>query len=30
MKDLFAFLVLIIVFLVKPTGILGEPALEKV
>ncbi|NLD72388.1 MAG: branched-chain amino acid ABC transporter permease [Chloroflexi bacterium] len=30
LRDLFAFLVLIIVFLVKPTGILGEPQVEKV
>ncbi len=30
LRDLFAFLVLIIVFLVKPTGILGEPEIEKV
>ena len=30
LRDLFAFLVLIIVFLVKPTGILGEPQAEKV
>jgi branched-chain amino acid transport system permease protein len=29
-RDLVAFLVLIIVFLVKPTGILGEPQVEKV
>jgi branched-chain amino acid transport system permease protein len=29
-RDLFAFLVLIIVFLVKPTGIFGEPQVEKV
>ena len=30
LRDLFAFLVLIIVFLVKPTGIFGEPEVEKV
>ncbi|MHB9034473.1 MAG: branched-chain amino acid ABC transporter permease [Anaerolineae bacterium] len=30
LRDLFAFLVLIIVFLIKPTGILGEPQVEKV
>ncbi len=30
LRDLFAFLVLIIVFLVKPTGIMGEPQAEKV
>ena len=30
LRDLFAFLVLIIVFLVKPTGIFGEPQVEKV
>ena len=30
LKDLFAFFVLIIVFLVKPTGIFGEPEVEKV
>ncbi|NLD42210.1 MAG: branched-chain amino acid ABC transporter permease, partial [Chloroflexi bacterium] len=30
LRDLFAFLVLIVVFLVKPTGILGEPQVEKV
>ena len=30
LRDLFAFLVLIIVFLVKPTGILGEAQVEKV
>jgi len=30
LRDLFAFLVLIIVFLVKPTGIFGEPQIEKV
>jgi len=30
LKDLFAFFILIIVFLVKPTGILGEPQVEKV
>jgi branched-chain amino acid transport system permease protein len=30
LRDLFAFLVLIIVFLVKPTGIFGEPVVEKV
>jgi branched-chain amino acid transport system permease protein len=30
LRDLFAFLVLIIVFLVKPTGIMGEPEVEKV
>ena len=30
LRDLFAFLVLIIVFLVKPTGIFGEPELEKI
>ena len=30
LRDLVAFLVLIIVFLVKPTGILGEPQVEKV
>ena len=30
LRDLLAFLVLIIVFLVKPTGIFGEPQLEKV
>jgi branched-chain amino acid transport system permease protein len=30
LRDLFAFLVLIIVFLVKPTGIFGEPQSEKV
>ncbi|MCE5259711.1 MAG: branched-chain amino acid ABC transporter permease [Chloroflexi bacterium] len=30
LRDLFAFLVLIIVFIVKPTGILGEPQVEKV
>jgi len=30
LRDLFAFLVLIVVFLVKPTGILGEPEVEKV
>ncbi len=29
LRDLFAFLVLIIVFLVKPTGIFGEPQAEK-
>ena len=29
LRDLFAFLVLIIVFLVKPTGIFGEPQVEK-
>lgn len=30
LRDLFVFLVLIIVFLVKPTGIFGEPVVEKV
>jgi branched-chain amino acid transport system permease protein len=30
LRDLFAFLILIIVFLVKPTGIFGEPEIEKV
>lgn len=30
LRDLFAFLVLIIVFLVKPTGIMGEAQVEKV
>jgi branched-chain amino acid transport system permease protein len=30
LRDLFAFIVLIIVFLVKPTGILGETQVEKV
>lgn len=30
LRDLFAFLVLILVFLVKPTGILGESQVEKV
>jgi len=30
LRDLFAFLILIIVFLVKPTGIYGEPQVEKV
>lgn len=30
LRDLFAFLVLIVVFLVKPTGIMGEPQVEKV
>ncbi|MFO7695846.1 MAG: branched-chain amino acid ABC transporter permease [Anaerolineae bacterium] len=30
LRDLFAFLILIIVFLVKPTGIFGEPQVEKV
>ncbi|MEA3407445.1 MAG: branched-chain amino acid ABC transporter permease [Chloroflexota bacterium] len=30
LRDLFAFFVLIIVFLVKPTGLFGEPMLEKV
>jgi branched-chain amino acid transport system permease protein len=30
LRDLFAFLVLIIVFLVKPTGIFGEAQVEKV
>ena len=30
LRDLFAFLVLIIVFLVKPTGIFGEPQAEKI
>ncbi|MHB1295474.1 MAG: branched-chain amino acid ABC transporter permease [Anaerolineae bacterium] len=30
LRDLFAFLVLIIVFLVRPTGIFGEPQVEKV
>jgi len=30
LRDLFAFFVLIIVFLVKPTGIFGEPQVEKV
>jgi len=30
LRDLFAFLVLIVVFLVKPTGIFGEPQVEKV
>lgn len=30
LRDLFAFIVLIIVFLVKPTGIMGEPQVEKV
>jgi branched-chain amino acid transport system permease protein len=30
LRDLFAFLVLIIVFLVKPTGLFGEPMIEKV
>jgi branched-chain amino acid transport system permease protein len=30
LRDLFAFLILIIVFLVKPTGIFGEPEVEKV
>jgi branched-chain amino acid transport system permease protein len=30
LRDLFAFLVLIVVFLVKPTGIMGEPVVEKV
>jgi len=30
LKDLFAFLVLILVFLIKPTGIYGEPQVEKV
>jgi len=30
LRDLFAFLVLILVFLVKPTGIFGEPQAEKV
>jgi len=30
LRDLFDFLVLIIVFLVKPTGIMGEPQVEKV
>ncbi len=30
LRDLIAFLILIIVFLVKPTGIFGEPMVEKV
>ena len=30
LRDLFAFLILIVVFLVKPTGIFGEPQAEKV
>jgi len=30
LRDLFSFLILIIVFLVKPTGIMGEPRAEKV
>jgi branched-chain amino acid transport system permease protein len=30
LRDLFAFFVLIVVFLVKPTGIMGEPQVEKV
>ncbi len=30
LRDLFAFLVLILVFLIKPTGIMGEPQVEKV
>jgi branched-chain amino acid transport system permease protein len=30
LRDLLAFFVLIIVFLVKPTGIMGEPIVEKV
>jgi branched-chain amino acid transport system permease protein len=30
LRDMFAFLILIIVFLVKPTGIFGEPQVEKV
>jgi branched-chain amino acid transport system permease protein len=30
LRDLFAFLVLIAVFLVKPTGLMGEPQAEKV
>ena len=30
LRDLFAFLILIIVFLVKPTGIFGETQIEKV
>jgi branched-chain amino acid transport system permease protein len=30
LRDLFAFFVLILVFLVKPTGIFGEPQVEKV
>lgn len=30
LRDLFAFFILIIVFLVKPTGIFGEPQVEKV
>ncbi|MBM3187719.1 MAG: branched-chain amino acid ABC transporter permease [Chloroflexi bacterium] len=30
LRDLFAFFILIIVFLVKPTGIFGEPEVEKV
>ncbi len=30
LRDLFVFLVLIVVFIVKPTGILGEPQVEKV
>jgi len=30
LRDLLAFFVLIIVFLVKPTGIMGEPIIEKV
>jgi len=30
LRDLFVFLVLILVFLIKPTGILGEARVEKV
>ena len=30
LRDLFAFLILIVVFLVKPTGIFGETQIEKV
>jgi len=30
LRDLFAFFVLILVFLIKPTGIFGEPQVEKV
>jgi branched-chain amino acid transport system permease protein len=30
LRDLFAFFVLIVVFLVRPTGIFGEPQVEKV
>jgi branched-subunit amino acid ABC-type transport system permease component len=30
LRDLIAFLVLIVVFLVRPSGIMGKPEIEKV